>query len=101
MRPRFHQRAEGSHVAQSVVVGDPSLRLKNGYAQDDAIHDKGRSQQKIEPGHYRIYRPPVNACPTVPCRILSDLGIVEGSDAAVTPVFLLNAASRFLKGEHP
>jgi hypothetical protein len=36
-RPRFYQRAEGSPVAHSVVAGDPSFRLKNGCAQDDAI----------------------------------------------------------------
>jgi len=35
--PRFHQRAEGSPVAQSLVTGDPSLRLKNGCAQDDPV----------------------------------------------------------------
>ena len=35
--PRFHQRAEGSPVARSLVAGDPSLRLKNGCAQDDAV----------------------------------------------------------------
>ncbi len=35
--PRFYQRAEGSNVAQSIAGGDPSLRLKNGSAQDDAI----------------------------------------------------------------
>jgi hypothetical protein len=28
-------------VAHSVVAGDPSLRLKNGYAQDDAIDERG------------------------------------------------------------
>jgi hypothetical protein len=36
----FYQRAEGSPVAHSVVAGDPSLRLKNGYAQDDAIDER-------------------------------------------------------------
>ena len=39
-RPRFYERAEGSPVAHSVVAGDPSLRLKNGYVQDDAIDDE-------------------------------------------------------------
>ena len=34
-RPRFHQRAEISQVAQCSGAGDPSLRLKNGSAQDD------------------------------------------------------------------
>jgi hypothetical protein len=38
--PRFCQRAEGSPVAHSVVAGDPSLRLKNGYVQDDAIDER-------------------------------------------------------------
>jgi len=38
--PRFYQRAEGSPVAHSFVAGDPSLRLKNGYAQDDAIDER-------------------------------------------------------------
>jgi hypothetical protein len=33
--PRFLQRAEGSPCPQTVRAGDPSLRLKNGYAQDD------------------------------------------------------------------
>jgi len=32
-RPRFYERAEGSPLAHSVVPGDPSLRLKNGYVQ--------------------------------------------------------------------
>ena len=40
MCPRFYQRAEGSPVAHSVVEGDPSLRLKTGCAQDDAIDDE-------------------------------------------------------------
>jgi hypothetical protein len=35
--PRFYKRAEGSPVANGVEAGDPSLRLKNGCAQDDAI----------------------------------------------------------------
>jgi len=43
--PAFLQRAEGSPVAHGVVAGDPfgklragsSLRLKNGYAQDDKV----------------------------------------------------------------
>ena len=30
-------------MAHSVVAGDPSLRLKNGYAQDDAIDSRSRS----------------------------------------------------------
>jgi len=38
--PRFYQRAEGSPVAHSVVAGDPWLRLKNGYPQDDAIDER-------------------------------------------------------------
>ena len=38
--PRSYQRAEGSPVAHSVVAGDPSLRLKNGCAQDDAIDER-------------------------------------------------------------
>ena len=32
--PRFFQRHEGS-LSKSTSKGDPSLRLKNGYAQDD------------------------------------------------------------------
>jgi len=36
-RPRFYERPEGSPVAHNVVAGDPSLRLKNGYVQDDAF----------------------------------------------------------------
>jgi hypothetical protein len=39
-RPRCYQRAEGSPVAHNILVGDPSLRLKNGFAQDDAIGPK-------------------------------------------------------------
>jgi hypothetical protein len=39
-RPRSHQRAEGSPVAHSVAAGDPSLRLNNGFAQDDAIDER-------------------------------------------------------------
>ena len=51
--PCFYQRAEGSPVARSVVAGDPSLRLKNGYAQDDAI-DERRCHQKFKLTHYRL-----------------------------------------------
>jgi hypothetical protein len=38
-RARFHQRAEGSCVGRvrGQYTRDPSLRLKSGYAQDDAI----------------------------------------------------------------
>jgi len=43
--PRFYQRAEGSPVAHSVVTGDSSLRLKKGYAQDDAIDERRCHQQ--------------------------------------------------------
>jgi hypothetical protein len=46
-RPRLYQRAEGSPVAHGVVAGDPSLRLKNGFAQDDAI-DERRCHQKFQ-----------------------------------------------------
>jgi len=38
-------------VAHSVVAGDPSLRLKNGYAQDDGI-DERRCHQKFKMSHY-------------------------------------------------
>jgi len=31
---RFYERAKGSPGARSAVAGDPSLRLKNGYADD-------------------------------------------------------------------
>jgi hypothetical protein len=34
--PRFYERAEGSRVARFLRARDPSLRLKSGYAQDDA-----------------------------------------------------------------
>ena len=34
--PRFYQWAEGSPLRRSLLAGDPSLRLKNGYARDDA-----------------------------------------------------------------
>jgi hypothetical protein len=54
--PRFYQRAEGSPVAHSVVTGDPSLRLKNGYTRDDAI-DERRCRQKFKMSHYTACRP--------------------------------------------
>jgi thiamine-phosphate pyrophosphorylase len=43
--PRFYQRAEGSRVGRehSQSARDPSLRLKSGYARDDA-REKGASQ---------------------------------------------------------
>ncbi len=50
-------------MAHSVVAGDPfavrlragsSLRLKNGYAQDDAI-DERRCHQKFKLTHYRRF----------------------------------------------
>jgi hypothetical protein len=47
--PRFYQRVEGSPVAHSVVAGDPSLRLKNGSAQDDAI-DGAKMLSEIQNG---------------------------------------------------
>ena len=50
--PRFYQRVEGSPVAHSVGAGDPSLRLKNGSAQDDVI-DGLRCHQKLKMSHYR------------------------------------------------
>ncbi len=39
-------------MAHSVVAGDPSLRLQNGYAQDDAIDDR-RCHQKFKLTHYQ------------------------------------------------
>ena len=53
MVPRFHQRAGGLPIARSVVAGDPfdfaqggpSLRLKTGFAQDDAVDEK-KSRRK-------------------------------------------------------
>jgi hypothetical protein len=37
-RPRFHQRGGGiSRVSLGHSAQDPSLRLKNGYARNDAI----------------------------------------------------------------
>jgi len=64
--PRFYQRAEGSPVAHSVVAGDPSLRLKNGCAQDDAI-DQRRCHQKFKMSHYQktaaSRASPFRACP--------------------------------------
>src|SRR2546423_9999508 len=39
--------AERCPIAQSAVAGDPSLRLKNGYAQDDAIGQRRRHQIPI------------------------------------------------------
>jgi len=37
--PRFLQRADGSPDPQYRESGDPSLRLRNGYAQDDRRED--------------------------------------------------------------
>jgi len=34
---------------------DPSLRLKNGYAQDDAIGERKR-HQKFKLHHYQVFR---------------------------------------------
>jgi hypothetical protein len=39
-------------MAHSVVVGDPSLRLKNGSAQDDAIDERG-CHQKFKMSHHQ------------------------------------------------
>ncbi len=53
--PRFYQRAEGSPVAHSMVAVVPSLRRKNGCAQDDAIDepiDERRCLQKFKLTHY-------------------------------------------------
>ena len=47
--PRFSQPAEAS-PGHSVVAGDPSLRLKNGYAQHDAIDERACHQNfKLHP----------------------------------------------------
>ena len=54
--PRFYQRAEGSPIAHTVVAGDPTLRLKNGFAQDDAIVER-RCHQKFKMSHYRHDHP--------------------------------------------
>jgi hypothetical protein len=50
-RPRFYEQDEGSPVAHSLGAGDPSLRLKNGYAQDDVV-DGRRCDQKFKMNHY-------------------------------------------------
>jgi hypothetical protein len=55
-RPRFYQRAEGSLLAHRVVAGDPSLRLKNGYAQDDAVNEP-KMRQKFKLSHYQNLLP--------------------------------------------
>ncbi len=39
-------------MAHSVAAGDPSLCLKNGYAQDDAIYERG-SHYHFKLSHYR------------------------------------------------
>jgi len=36
--PRSHQRDEGSGVHNWCCTQDPSLRLENGFAQDDAAY---------------------------------------------------------------
>ena len=41
-------------MANSVLAGDPSRRLKNGYAQDDAIDERTR-HQNFKLTHYRWY----------------------------------------------
>jgi len=43
---RFHQRAEGSGVRTGMAARDPSLRLKNGCARDDAA-EKNEDAGKI------------------------------------------------------
>jgi hypothetical protein len=50
--PRFYQRAEDLSGGTQHGSGDPSLRTRNGYAQDDAI-DERRCLQKFGPTHYR------------------------------------------------
>jgi hypothetical protein len=45
------QGVKGSLMAHSIVVGDPSLRLKNGYAQDDTIADMIKMSFHFESGH--------------------------------------------------
>jgi hypothetical protein len=45
--PRFHQRGEGSGEEFLSPALDPLLRLKNGFAQDDAI----RKDSKLS--HYQ------------------------------------------------
>ena len=35
--PRFYERGEGSRGVRISCALDPSLRLKNGFAQDDAV----------------------------------------------------------------
>ena len=46
--PRFYQRAEGSPIAHSIPAGDPSLRLKNGFAQDDAAEEEEEEERKFD-----------------------------------------------------
>jgi hypothetical protein len=51
--PALSPAGEGSPVAHSIVAGDPSLRLKNGYAQDDAAEAEQRYDKKAKLSHYR------------------------------------------------
>jgi hypothetical protein len=39
-------------MAYSVVAGDPSLRLKNGHAQDDATEEEQDFDQKFKLSHH-------------------------------------------------
>ena len=48
-KPGAVQPGEGSPVDRRVRVGDPSLRLKSGCAQDDAAN-----QKEFEMSHYPI-----------------------------------------------
>jgi len=78
--PRSYQRAEGSPVARSVVTGDPSLRLKNGCAQDDAI-DERRCHQKFKMSHYLSLQAlrVVHAEGTLPLALLGFAGRTKAS----------------------
>ena len=65
-------------MAHSIVVGDPSLRLKNGCAQDDAI-DERRHHQKFKLSHYR-------RCLLSDCRLVADglpVSVAANPDASV------------------
>jgi len=56
--PRFRQRAEGSPIRLVHVLGDPSLRLKNGFAQDDAHFVGFKMSYHLQPnacaGHMQL-----------------------------------------------
>src|SRR5579871_6746476 len=64
-------------MAHSVVAGDPSLRRKNGYAQDDAIYERG-SHHHFKLSHYPKQEPLLQpASKVIGYPILSKWGVLS------------------------